>query len=78
MRQQHHHHQLDQKSVRGAPSLILAEKFDPSSDTMNKISTNVKERSCEPFFDNVKFYHFGTSTVIMEIEFSSQLLSFHF
>ena len=45
MRQQHHHHQLDQKSVRGATSLTFAEKSDPSSDTMNKIPTNVKDRS---------------------------------
>ena len=74
MRQQHHHHQLDQKCVRGAPSLILAEKSDPSSDTMNKILTNVKkvvffvdivklelnfEQVSERFFVYV-FSHFGS------------------
>ena len=60
MRQQHHHHQLDQKSVRGATSLTFAEKSDPSSDTMNKILTMAKGKIIRTLFVIVKCCLFGT------------------
>ena len=57
MRQQHHHHQLDQKSVRGATSLTFAEKSDPSSDTMNKIPTKAKSKNNVYPFCHCKMSH---------------------
>ena len=60
MRQQHHHHQLDQKSVRGATSLTFAEKFDPSFDTMNKIPTKAKANIICTLFVIVKCRIFWT------------------